>query len=492
MNENKVTLDALQQEAVFSHFFAICRIPHNSHEEKNLSDAIWAWAKAKGLAVWQDERNNLLLRRKAAPDARHKPGLIMQAHMDMVCEKAPHVVHDFKKDPLILEVSGDLLGTGGRTTLGADDGIGVALGLTIMENPPASHPELELLLTTDEEDTFSGAAAVDFSRIHGRQLLNLDHVREGQAIVGSAGGMGVLCQKYVQLEAVQKRDRFICLSIGGMVGGHSGEDIHRGRGSAISLLGRWLDVAGKTAPFRLALLKGGTFRLAIAREAKAVIAVDGGVETAVVEALESAKNHILAEYKIINPEMKMHINTSSIGRTSVISARDSQLTTAFLLLAPQGILEMEGLDHFCVRSSANLGELTFDEAKKCVTGIIELRSSATKGAEAMYGKIEALMHLVEGSCSPFNPYPAWPYRKKSSLQEKIMKTYETLGQGPLLVTPVHSGLECGFFVDACPDLDCVSMGPDTFDLHSPQESLSISSTFRVEHFLRELIKELAK
>lgn len=162
MNENKVTLDALQQEAVFSHFFAICRIPHNSHEEKNLSDAIWAWAKAKGLAVWQDERNNLLLRRKASPDARHKPGLIMQAHMDMVCEKAPHVVHDFKKDPLILEVSGDLLGTGGRTTLGADDGIGVALGLTIMENPPASHPELELLLTTDEEDTFSGAAAVDF------------------------------------------------------------------------------------------------------------------------------------------------------------------------------------------------------------------------------------------------------------------------------------------------------------------------------------------
>ena len=156
MNENKVTLDALQQEAVFSHFFAICRIPHNSHEEKNLSDAIWAWAKAKGLAVWQDERNNLLLRRKASPDARHKPGLIMQAHMDMVCEKAPHVVHDFKKDPLILEVSGDLLGTGGRTTLGADDGIGVALGLTIMENPPASHPELELLLTTDEEDTFSG------------------------------------------------------------------------------------------------------------------------------------------------------------------------------------------------------------------------------------------------------------------------------------------------------------------------------------------------
>lgn len=387
MNENKVTLDALQQEAVFSHFFAICRIPHNSHEEKNLSDAIWAWAKAKGLAVWQDERNNLLLRRKASPDARHKPGLIMQAHMDMVCEKAPHVVHDFKKDPLILEVSGDLLGTGGRTTLGADDGIGVALGLTIMENPPASHPELELLLTTDEEDTFSGAAAVDFSRIHGRQLLNLDHAREGQAIVGSAGGMGVLCQKYVQLEAVQKRDRFICLSIGGMVGGHSGEDIHRGRGSAISLLGRWLDVAGKTAPFRLALLKGGTFRLAIAREAKAVIAVDGGVETAVVEALESAKNHILAEYKIINPEMKMHINTSSIGRTSVISARDSQLTTAFLLLAPQGILEMEGLDHFCVRSSANLGELTFDEAKSVSQGLLNCVLQPLRGLKRCMGRL---------------------------------------------------------------------------------------------------------
>ncbi|WP_418377841.1 beta-Ala-His dipeptidase [Acidaminococcus sp.] len=492
MNQNKMSLDTLQKEAVFSHFFALCRIPHNSHEEKNLSDAIWTWAKAKGMAVWQDERNNLLLRRDASPDARQKPGLIMQAHMDMVCEKAPHVVHDFQKDPLVLEVSGDLLGTGGRTTLGADDGIGVALGLAIMEHPPASHPELELLLTTDEEDTFSGAAAVDFSRIHGRQLLNLDHAREGQAIVGSAGGMGVCCQKYVQLESVQKEDRFICLSIDGMVGGHSGEDIHRGRGSAISLLGRWLEAAGKTAPFRLAQLKGGTFRLAIAREARAVIAVDKVVEPAVVETLESARNHILSEYKETNPEMRMHIEATSIDRISVISARDSKLTTAFLLLAPQGILEMEGLDHFCVRSSANLGELTFDEKKKCVKGMIELRSSATMGAEAMYGKIEALMHLVEGSCTTFSPYPAWPYRKKSSLREKVRKTYETLGQGALLVTPVHCGLECGFFAAACPDLDCVSMGPDTFDLHSPQESLSISSTLRVEHFLRELIKELAR
>lgn len=172
-----------------------------------------------------------------------------------------------------------------------------------------------------------------------------------------------------------------------MVGGHSGEDIHRGRGSAISLLGRWLDVAGKTAPFRLALLKGGTFRLAIAREAKAVIAVDGGVETAVVEALESAKNHILAEYKIINPEMKMHINTSSIGRTSVISARDSQLTTAFLLLAPQGILEMEGLDHFCVRSSANLGELTFDEAKSVSQGLLNCVLQPLRGLKRCMGRL---------------------------------------------------------------------------------------------------------
>lgn len=143
----------------------------------------------------------------------------------------------------------------------------------------------------------------------------------------------------------------------------------------------------KTAPFRLALLKGGTFRLAIAREAKAVIAVDGGVETAVVEALESAKNHILAEYKIINPEMKMHINTSSIGRTSVISARDSQLTTAFLLLAPQGILEMEGLDHFCVRSSANLGELTFDEAKSVSQGLLNCVLQPLRGLKRCMGRL---------------------------------------------------------------------------------------------------------
>ena len=167
--------------------------PTIPNEEKNLSDAIWAWAKAKG---WLSGRMNEIT--CSCGGKPHRMPVISQAslcrpHGYGLSKRRP-CVHDFKKDPLILEVSGDLLGTGGRTTLGADDGIGVALGLTIMENPPASHPELELLLTTDEEDTFSGAAAVDFSRIHGRQLLNLDHAREGQAIVGSAGGMGVLCQ----------------------------------------------------------------------------------------------------------------------------------------------------------------------------------------------------------------------------------------------------------------------------------------------------------
>jgi dipeptidase D len=485
------TLETLAQHPVFRHFFEICRIPHNSHEEKQLSDTLFAWGKKRNLAVWQDARNNLLFRRKASADAADKPGLILQAHLDMVCQKAPGVTHDFSSDPLTLEVNGDLLSTGGRTTLGADDGIGVALGLALLEENLPSHPEIEVLLTTDEEDTFSGADGVDFSKIHGRQLLNLDNAQESHAITGSAGGFAVEWQKNNQVAPVTEETTWISLQVKGMIGGHSGEDIHRGRGDAISLLTRLLAAAEETEPVRIAVLKGGSFRLALARDAKAVIGVAREAEPQVMAALEKEKQYLLREYRHTNPEFNIVLESDNENFSEVLTEIESQLLIQFLLLAPRGIQEMEGLDTFSVRTSANLGELSLEPDHK-VKAVWEIRSTFDSGSQFVFQKIKALALLVGGTCRTFGAYPGFPHRTDSPLRERILQVYSQVTGMKMTAAPVHCGLECGCFMAHCPELDCLSIGPNEWNLHSPEESLSISSTLRVYEVLKTLISEMAK
>lgn len=485
------TLETLAQHPVFRHFFEICRIPHNSHEEKQLSDSLFAWGKKRNFSVWQDARNNLLLRREASQDAADKPGLILQAHLDMVCQKAPGIEHDFTSDPLTLEVKGDLLSTGGRTTLGADDGIGVALGLALLEEDLPSHPEIEVLLTTDEEDTFSGADGVDFSKIHGRQLLNLDNAQESHAITGSAGGFAVEWQRPNTMVPVTEETSWISLQVKGMIGGHSGEDIHRGRGSAIALLTRLLAAAEETAPVRIASLNGGSFRLALARDAKAVIGVSREAAPRVMAALEKAKQNLLREYLHTNPELAVALESRSEEVSQALTEADSKSLIQFLVLAPQGIQEMEGLETFSVRTSANLGELSL-EPDHTAKAVWEIRSTFDSGSRSVYQKIQALAALVGGICHTFGAYPGFPHRTDSPLRERVLQTYSEVTGEKMTAAPVHCGLECGCFIAHCPELDCLSIGPNEWNLHSPEESLSISSTLRMYEVLKTLISAMAK
>ena len=253
------TLEELNQHPVFSYFLWLCEIPHATFKEKALSNAIYTWAKRhEKWMSWQDTHHNLYIRKPATPGYEAKPALLFQAHLDMVCVAAPGVIHNFDKDPLTLALEGDRLTTGGRTTLGADDGIGVALAMALLDDETQAHPEIEVLFTTAEEEDFSGAAAADIDWFHAHQLINIDNARENHATTGSAGGYGIHYERPVIPEKPGKNLTYFKIGVGGMMGGHSGEDIHRGRGSAIRLLSRMLFAARRAIPIQLAGLTGGS------------------------------------------------------------------------------------------------------------------------------------------------------------------------------------------------------------------------------------------
>ena len=246
------TLEELNQHPVFSYFLWLCEIPHATFKKKALSNAIYTWAKRhEKWMSWQDTHHNLYIRKPATPGYEAKPALLFQAHLDMVCVAAPGVIHNFDKDPLTLALEGDRLTTGGRTTLGADDGIGVALAMALLDDETQAHPEIEVLFTTAEEEDFSGAAAADIDWFHAHQLINIDNARENHATTGSAGGYGIHYERPVIPEKPGKDLTYFKIGVGGMMGGHSGEDIHRGRGSAIRLLSRMLFAAHSYPACRL-------------------------------------------------------------------------------------------------------------------------------------------------------------------------------------------------------------------------------------------------
>ena len=298
------TLEELNQHPVFSYFLWLCEIPHATFKEKALSNAIYTWAKRhEKWMSWQDTHHNLYIRKPATPGYEAKPALLFQAHLDMVCVAAPDVIHNFDKDPLTLALEGDRLTTGGRTTLGADDGIGVALAMALLDDETQAHPEIEVLFTTAEEEDFSGAAAADIDWFHAHQLINIDNARENHATTGSAGGYWIHYERPVIPEKPGKNLTYFKIGVGGMMGGHSGEDIHRGRGSAIRLLSRMLFAARRAIPIQLAGLTGGVFRLAIAREASAVIGVPAHVTDGFLALMETMEKALTAEYKGANPRL---------------------------------------------------------------------------------------------------------------------------------------------------------------------------------------------
>jgi len=474
-------IQALCADRVFQHFYEICQIPHGSGNEKGVSDYLLHWARGLGLEAEQDRVLNVLIRKPASPGREDQPVVMLQAHMDMVCEKAVGVEHDFARDPVRWVIDGDILSTGGRTTLGADDGIGVALAMAILEDGRLSHPALEVLFTVMEEEDFTGAGGFDASKMNASYLINLDNTSDREIICGSCGGMQADIQIPVPFEPTPAGWTTCRLSISGLKGGHSGEDIHRGRGNANILLARLLMAAEACCDYRLAQIRGGSFRLAIPREAEAILCLDPAQIPALKETLAGMEAEFRAELAATAQRVTVSL---ALAPPAERCARPATVITA-LTLIPDGIYQMNEVLTGLVDTSDNLGEVYLDPDRlHCV---LEIRSARNSLRTYLFQRLERLAALLGGSCRWCSAYPSWEFRPDSHLRQVCSRVYEDMfGFEPRFLT-VHAGLEVGYFFQHRLGLDAVSIGPNCRDFHSPTEALEISSVKKVYGYLCRLL-----
>lgn len=472
---------ALCAHPVFRYFYQICRIPHGSGNEKALSDFLLSWARGLGLEAEQDGTNNVLVRRNASPGYEAAPAVMLQAHIDMVCEKAEGVDHDFAKDPISWVINGDELSTGGRTTLGADDGIGAALAMALLEDGGFPHPALEALFTTGEEDDFSGASGFDMGKSRAAFLINLDNTLENAVLCGSCGGTRADLRFPLETAAVPDGWRAFRLSVSGLRGGHSGEDIHRGRGNANQLLTRALLAAEDLGPFLLHSIRGGSFRLAIPREAEAVLWLDPAGLPALEKKLAALEADFRAELAVTANRVRVELAPARAERTGL--APEKALSA--LALVPDGIFQMSEALECLVDASDNLGEVYLDGSQLHL--VLELRAAKDSVRDDLFRRMECLAGLLGGSCTGSCAYPGWEFRPDSKLRELYNAAYRAENGRDLTVLTVHAGLEPGCFFRMKPELDAISVGPNCRDFHSPAETLEIGSTKRVYGYLKEAL-----
>lgn len=477
----------LRRDPVFRHFYDICQIPHGSGDEQALSDHIVAWARGLGLEVEQDTMANVLVRRPAGPGREGGAGVLLQAHMDMVCERAEGVEHDFARDPIAWEIDGDMLSTGGRTTLGADDGIGMALAMAALEDPRLDLPPLEVLFTVGEEEDFRGVMSFDASSLRSRWLINLDHTSGREIVCGSCGGMRADFFLPLERGPVPLGWEALRLSVSGLEGGHGGEDIHRGRGNANVFLARLLLAAeGHCRDLRIASLEGGSSRLAIPREASAVVCLPSAQEPGLLARVEELARDMRAELAVTGPRLKVGIEpaeppTGCVHAGPIVSA---------MTLIPDGIFQMDETLEGLVDTSDNLGEARLDE--EGLRLVLEIRSARDSLRSYLFQRMERLAALLGGSCGWSEAYPSWGHRPGSPLLSLCGEAYRALwGEEPAYKT-VHAGLEVGFLLERRPDLEAVSMGADCWGFHSPSERASVSSVRRAWRTLCGILSALAE
>lgn len=481
-------LNGLNPERVFYYFEEICNIPHGSGNIRQISDYLVGFAKERSLEHYQDELGNVIIIKEATEGYENSAPVMIQGHMDMVAVKKPDCDINMEKEGLCLKVSGDKIYAEG-TSLGGDDGIAVAYGLALLDGEEYQHPRIELVITVDEEVGMDGARGIDLSCCKATTLLNLDSEEEGIFLAGCAGGCRVnLRYEYEE----QTASGILCkIKVSGLLGGHSGVEIHKERGNANCLLGRVLSQLADCIEFQLVSMEGGLADNAIPREAAARILLSKEINPA--EAEERIKKFVTA----VNKELKRELAEKDSGVTveavcgeiaeeKAMDWQASRKMISLLMTIPNGVQAMSGAMEGLVETSLNLGLLS------CIEGSfrigISARSSLESAKKALVERLRGLALLAGAEMEVTGDYPGWAYRKDSPLREKIVALYEAMyGQQPE-IQAIHAGLECGIFADKIPELDCVSFGPDMKNIHTTEEVLSIDSTKRVWEFLLKLLE----
>lgn len=477
-------LSGLEPQNVFYYFEEITKIPHGSGNIERISDYLVEFARERNLFYIQDAVKNVIIVKEATPGYEEEPAVILQGHMDMVAVKKPDCDIDMKTQGLKIGIDGDKICAEG-TSLGGDDGIAVAYALALLDSDTIQHPRLEVVITVDEEVGMDGAREIDLSMLKGKRLLNLDSEEEGIFLTSCAGGARVRCSVPVTREACEGVTYEV--TVGGLLGGHSGAEIHKERGNSNCLFGRFLWKLAQELPVRLLSVKGGLADNAIPRETKAVVVVEEQHRTSLEALADLIATEIKDELATKDPDFYLHVKNGAIGCFDTMTVEDTARAAMFLCALPNGVQGMSADMPGLVETSLNMGILECDE-----TGIhaeFAVRSSVESAKHALIAKVKAVTMLAGGSMTMSGDYPGWKYRVHSPLREKMLTLYEKMyGEAPK-VEAIHAGLECGLLGSKIEDLDCVSFGPDMRDIHTTEETLSISSTARVWEYLVALLEE---
>ena len=475
-------LDQLEPKEVFRFFEELCAIPHGSRRTEKAADWCVAFARERGLDCRRDQAGNVIIFKEASPGYEAAEAVILQGHLDMVCEKAAGCPKDMDREGLDLALEGDYL-YAKDTTLGGDDGIAVAMILALLDSDEIPHPRLEAVLTADEEIGMLGAEALDASSLKGRRMINLDSEEEGVFTVSCAGGCMARCVLPLRREAFP--GTALALRISGPTGGHSGAEIHKERANANVLLGRLLSAVSRATDLRLLSVRGGLKDNAIPVSAEAAfLAADPQAARRAAEVLAA---DLRREYGDTDPGLAVKVSSAEAeGLPMDKDATDR--TLCLLTCAPDGVQAMSRDIPGLVQTSLNLGILETGETD--LAAVFCVRSSLASQKAMLRDRLVRLTERLGGRTEISGDYPAWEYRRDSRLRELMTEVFrEQYGREPK-VEAIHAGLECGLFCGKLPGLDCVSAGPDILEIHTPRERLSVPSVRRVWVFLLEVLRRL--
>lgn len=467
------TLSSLNPEKVFAFFEKICSIPHGSGNCAALSAFIADFAKQRRLDFAVDAEQNVLIRKPASPGYEKYETLILQGHLDMVCEKDPELEFDFAKDAIQPYIDGDDIRARG-TSLGGDNGIAIAMMLAILDDDTLHHPQLEMLMTVDEETSMDGAFGFDCAQLRGHRLINLDSEYEGVLMCSCAGGVDVVCNLPVLRE--EKEGCRLTLTVAHLRGGHSGVEIDKGRANANILMGRLLFRLQNELPLGIAEYCGGSRVNAIASHAEAEILIEKSRLTEYEEHIKQMEAIFRKEYHASDPDISVNLKLSESGCFSVLDEASAARMISLLLILPDGMQEMSAEMPGLVQTSCNLGAASLQESAFTFTSSI--RSCMETKKMMLAEKIMRIVVLTGGSAALEGDYPGWSYQPDSRLKETLINAYQKVCGIKASAEAVHAGMECGIFAAGIPNLDCVSIGPTMGDVHTPQEHLSISSVQR--------------
>lgn len=477
----------LSPERVWYYFGEICKIPRPSKKEKHITDFIVAIARKLNLEHEIDDTGNILIRKPASTGYDHLPVVILQSHIDMVCEKNNDTYHDFDNDPIIPRIDGEWIKASG-TTLGADDGIGIAAQLAILELNSLKHGPLEMLFTVDEETGLTGAKGLKPGFLKGRILLNLDSEDEGELFIGCAGGQDTKAFLNYSRIAVNYDFTGYQIKVTGLQGGHSGDDINKGRGNAVKILNRILWAASHHYEVRISQIDGGNLRNAIAREAFANIIVPNRFNSDFIQFVKKFNAIVKTEFKITEPGLLVSYSPIELPSFLIDLSTQERLLNA-LYACPHGVIAMSADVPNFVETSTNLASVKMND--KVIEIGTSQRSSSEHGKEDVLNMVESVFRLAGARITHNDGYPGWTPNPKSPVLDITQKAYVKLFKKEPKVLAIHAGLECGLIGEQYPGIDMISYGPTIKGAHSPDERLEIATVQRFWDLTLEVLKNIS-